>query len=290
MSYSIYYNKQFIKVNEKFLPMILGGDNNVYEITNRGQKRARSWSNNKWITNGNFLATKEEMLAQIEKVRQDSIKSGEASAKQWNDESYIYSDKNFGWHNGISLYVKGTSSTTFQNFKGFFIGGMRNAMTIEELAAKGVHLNIQVYYWKEEDITSTGLEIKPQKTILTTQHLLDTIKEWREYYGDKFMVYFNFNNKYALERMFKDKALDKRISRNNKPKEKKEVTEYWVIHCKNTGGYFKKFTRRGYHYVYTSNGGKMFTSEKSATKFHEKMKSKEIFEVEKISEKTFIYA
>jgi len=270
--------------------MILGGDNNVYEITNRGQKRARSWSNNTWITNGNLLATKEEILAQIEKVRQDSIKSGEASAKQFNDESYIYSDKNFGWHQGISLYGKGTSSTTFQNFKGFFVGGMRNAMSIEELAAKGVHLNIQVYYWKEEDITSTGHEIKPQTTILTTQHLLDTYKEWREYYGDKFMIYFKFNNEYALERMFDNKKLDKKITRNNKPKERKELNEYWVIYCKNTDGFFQRFTRRGYHYAYISDGGKVFTNEKVARKFHEKMRNKEIFEVKKINEKTFIYA
>ena len=44
MSYSIIYDKQFIKVSDnQFIPMVLSGCSNLYEFNGTKERRVRSW-------------------------------------------------------------------------------------------------------------------------------------------------------------------------------------------------------------------------------------------------------
>ena len=92
MSYSILYEKQFIKVGDNlFIPMVECGDNNVYEASN-GRKRARSWCNDKWIANGKTICTREDIENRVNEIRNDAIKRCEDYVKEY-DETWSYEDK-----------------------------------------------------------------------------------------------------------------------------------------------------------------------------------------------------
>lgn len=47
MSYEIVYNKQFLKIDGKIIPLALYGSNNCYEpLPNGRQRREREWKEN----------------------------------------------------------------------------------------------------------------------------------------------------------------------------------------------------------------------------------------------------
>lgn len=288
MSYSIIYNKQFIKVGDnQFIPMIEGGDNNCYEAYGSGRKRARSWYNHTYLLNGKQYGTEEEILANIDKIREDRIEASKQRVEQYGNDDWEYSDERFGWHEGIAFYGKGTTSTTFKHFKNFYRSGIKNALTIEQLKEFGVEVGIHVYYWKEEDITSKGFEIKPRTNFESTQHLIDTIKEWEDYYGKEVSFYLHFNNDWALERIAKKKREERR--KNRKEKVRKEVDEYYVL--ENDNGYFVRNTARGYKYsYYISSSTKKFLTEKEAINFHNKMRNKDLFKITKKLDRIVVYA
>lgn len=53
MSYSIVYNKQFLKIDDKIIPLVLYGSNNCYEPLPNGRQRREAlleiWENAKGI-------------------------------------------------------------------------------------------------------------------------------------------------------------------------------------------------------------------------------------------------
>lgn len=280
MSYSILYEKQFIKVGDNsFIPMIKCGDNNVYEAAGNGRKRARSWCNDKWIANGKTICTREDIENRVNEIRDEAIKRCEQYVKDY-DESWSYEDKRFGYHTGIAIYGKHTSGTTFGNFKGFYMSGCDGALTVEELIKYSVNVCVRLPYYSstKEEIKNKGLECKETTYVKTTEELLNTIKEWDEYYGDKITYYVDFGSDWGLNNIKRER------SKNRQRKEKKwvETNVYYVLEGVNGGlGYFVKNLKRGYKYAYTSTGAKKFIDEKSANKFHKSMRNKDLFQIVK---------
>lgn len=271
MSYRILYNKQFVKVADNlFIPVVEAGDNNVYESST---KRARSWHNERYVTGGEIWASSETILSKIDRIREERIASDmeRANAGQL-DEDYRYDDKRFGWHESIAIY--GKPSTTFGMYRNFYKTGIEKALTIEQLIEKGVCLHMNIYYWKPEDITSKGKEIKHDVQFTSTEHLVNTVKEWVEYYGEMAnRISLYFRNNWQIEELVKSQKKKK-----EKKKEWVETKNYYVLEGVNGGnGYFIKATRRGYKYAYTSTGAKKFLTEKAALDFHKRMKYKDLF-------------
>jgi len=274
MSYSIFYDKQFIKVGDNlFIPMIEGGDNNVYEAAGNGRRRARDWYNNRWVTNGKIYASKEEIESRIDNVRAERIKSSVENVKQFNDESWSYDDKRFGWHEGVAIYGKHTSNTSFGNFKGFFMKGCDEAMTIEELLKYSIGVRITLPYYVKDKLTEKNKEVKNDVYPKTTEELLNTIKEWEEYYGNDF--YIDYRNTWGLKNIKRERKKDK----PTKEKQWIETNVFYALEC--ASGYFVKNLKRGYRYAYTSTSAKKFIDEKSAIKFHNKMKNKDLFSIKR---------
>lgn len=280
MSYSILYDKQFIKVGDNlFVPMVQCGDNNVYEASGNGRKRARSWCNDKWIADGKTICTREDIERRVNQIRNDAIERCEGYVKQY-DESWAYDDKRFGYHTGIAVYGKHTSKTTFGNFKGFYMSGCEGALTVEELLKYSVNICVRLPFYNsiKEDIKNKGLESKETTYVKTTEELINTIKEWDEYYGNDIVYYVDFGSDWGLKNIKRER------SKNNKRKEKQwvETKEYYVLEGVNGGmGYFVKNLKYGYKYAYTSTGAKKFINEQSANKFHKSMKNKDLFAVVK---------
>jgi len=278
MSYSILYDKQFIKVGDNlFIPMVQCGDNNVYEAAGNGRKRARSWYNDSWIANGKTICSREDIENRVNEIRNDAVKRSEENVKEY-DESWSYQDKRFGYHTGIAIYGKHTSNTTFGNFKGFYMSGCDGALTIEELLKHNVNVCVRLPYYGyvKEEIEKKGLECKQTVYPKTTDELLNIIKEWDEYYGNRVRYYVDFGSDWGLENIKRERSKTKQ----RKEKQYIQTKEYYVLEGVGGGmGYFVKNLKRGYRYAYTSTGAKKFINEKSANKFHKSMKNKDLFKV-----------
>ncbi len=275
MSYSILYNKQFVKVGDDlYIPMVEAGDNNVYESD---RKRARSWYDQKYVTNGRIWATSGQILAKIDSIREERIESNRRTIEAgYLDAGDTYDDKRFGWHEGIAIYGKHTSNTTFGMYRNFYKTGIERALTVEELVDKGVSLCMKVYYYKHEDITSGGKEIRNDVLFTSTEQLVDTVNEWLEYYGEMAdRVFLYFRDSWTLTELTKSQA-----RKTKRRKEWVETKSYYVLEGTNGGnGYFVKNMRNGYRYAYTSTGAKKFLTEKAANDFHKRMKNKDLFAI-----------
>ena len=279
MSYDIIYNRQFIKVDEQRVITFLEiGSNNCYEASGTGRKRSRSWGSSIGFTDGKLIVKGEDLLNEIDKL-EESTKEKCIQYTQQHGEGWKYNPKRFGYHVGVSFYGKRTSDTSFNSFKTYYKNGIKEAMSIEELSENGIRITIHVYRWLDEHITSKGLEIKPDVTFTSTQHMIDTIKEYEEYYGNKTTLYLRCNDGWSIERMKKRRSQSKRNGR----KEKKpiDVAEYFVLET-GEGGYFVRNTSRGYKYSFYLSGAKKFINEKEVQKYKDKMRNGDLFTVYKI--------
>ena len=292
MSYEIVYNRLFVKLEKDnipvFIPMLYWGSNNCTQMSSRGREiRERSWSNIKRVTNGKTFATEKDILKSIDDYRLERIKSGEESAKQWNDSSFIYDDKRFGWHTSIALYGKGTSGTSFASWKNLFKIGMEKAMTIEELLNEDVNITLHVSTYSADEIKKAGLEVKEDVTFTSTEQAIEVIEKYEAYYKGVASLYITFGSEWSVERLLQRKR--KENKRGHKEKKRVEVESYFVLGNKH--GFFVKYTSRGYKYSYDTDSYmvKKFLTDKEAEKKLKKMRSaSEGWKIIKVNEKATV--
>lgn len=279
MSYEIIYNKQFIKVSEKeFIPVILAGSNNCYETSGRGAKRARSWENWRSVLGGKIIGTLEEMVQYCENYRKELIERNKQTLEEYPDWDE-YSDNSWGWYSSVAI-GRSTSKTTYGMFKGIFITGCKQAMTVEELKENGIGVVVKNGYINFNDKETERISMYPK----TTEELLSNINELTEIYKDKnvnvLVTYFTSD-----ERIKEIQKRRNRLNKQERVKIKQIITEYFTIRIPNYG-YYIKGTKRGFRYTYYhSYQEKRFYTEKSANKFCEQLKLKYThdFTVEKVS-------
>lgn len=276
MSYEIIYLKQFVKVSEtEFIPIILTGSNNCYEMTHTGkERRERNWTTFTWALKGKLIGTLKEM---VDVCEADRAKHKE----QYPDE---YTDNRFGYYASLAIGGASTVRTTFGMFKGLFVSGCKKAMTIEELKAQGLSIEVKNGYVYSEELNKLSL-IRKSVVPNTTAELIDAINELTAYYKDSnISVQVVFVN--SAERVKRVQYFANRLAKQNnvaKTKVKKLITEYFVFKFDN--GYYVKGTRRGFAYTfYRGNSEKRVYTEKQATKFCDKLNHvhKNEFKVEKI--------
>ncbi len=163
------------------------------------------------------------------------------------------------------LRVMEQAKTTYKHFLNFYKYGIETAITIEELISNGVYIYLTVSSYNRDKLKDKGLEVKPNVIFDSTQHLIDSIKEFTEYYKE-------FPNCFYLDvcdwemTSFLNKKVTKRMK---KEKELTTLNGYYVIKCPN-GGLLAKFTKYGYRYVDNLayyNTIKIFKTEKQANAF-----------------------
>lgn len=292
MSYEIIYNRLFVKLEKDnipvFIPMLYWGSNNCTQINSRGREiRERSWSNIKLVTDGKTFATEKDILKSIDDYRLEKIKSGEESAKQWNDNSYLYDDKCFGWHASIALYGKGTSGTSFASWKNLFKIGMEKAMTVEEFLNEDVNITLHVSTHSHDSIKKSGLKVFEDVTFTSTEQAVEVIEKYEAYYKGVASLYITFGSEWSVERLLQRKR--KENKRGHKEKKRVEVESYFVLGNKH--GFFVKYTKRGYKYGHDTDSYmvKKFLTEKEAEMKLKKMRSaSEGWQVIKVNEKVTI--
>jgi len=277
MSYEILYDKCFIIADDKYFPMILSGSNNCYECTsNNRERRSRSWFNLTYACpDGKRYATEAELLEHVEHEKQKMLKeNGEAAM---ND---------YGWYSAFK--IGGNNATTFGQYKGVFVTGMKKALTIEQLKHYYVDVVVSTYDYGTEyqdKAKSIGFEWLGDVTIRDEAHLFETIEKFEKHYKDSGFSWYVGFNEYNLERTMK------RIRRELFAKTKKEYVfvdqeYYYTAKFEVRGGdeaYYVKRTKNGIKYSY--NPYLQFATEKEAKKLQNRLKGKVAITIEKINER-----
>jgi len=299
MSTNLIYDKQFIKVEKDnkvvFLPIIYCGSSNCFEIGRNGRsgRRSREWWLDTYILNGKRYGTLEEMLARTEEIRAELIEHNKESIKEYGESWGEYSDKQFGYYDGLSIGGSRTIRTTFGMFKGLYKTGCEKALTVEELRELGVSVNIHSTIWDKEK--RAEFEQAGQKDIYcyptTSKELIEKIDEFETYLKDYPYVslYVDINaDEYKMKRIRRAKFPKKNIS-----KTLTEVDKYYVVEDTTSGHYILKSIRNGYTYPYYKFDAKKFLKEAEAKRYAKKLQEKmpnRKFEVELVNEKTKVYA
>lgn len=236
MSYEIVYNKQFLKIDEKIIPLVLQGSNNCYEpLANGRQRRIRNWHPIYIGSNKQPALTETELISMVESL----CDGGEYQ------EHFVQNGK---WVDDKGLIR-------------FFQNGIKNAKTIEELKEDYFFMGMNGYFsvWNEmNNIIENCVEIKSSDDLMnfleTAQNRLDNRTEKEviyiclEYYNE------NFEPRVKLER-----------------KSKEHLTDYFAIKVGNRDSYLVKQTSRRIIYTSLCNFTKQFKTEKEADKYIKKL-------------------
>ena len=286
MSYDIFYDKQFVKVNDKtFIPMTLAGSSNLWDCSNNGRdKRSRSWFNFSYLLDGKIAGSMEDMLERQAKTRADILERKEEE----------YSDKSFGYYTSLSD-GGGGCNMTYGRYLGITKTGCKKALTIEQLEEEGVTLRIYTYPDKETDKKLDKLKLERLGFIpKTNKELEDFINNEASKYKSihlhaEFMGMYESKPKWIRKKYF-PKVKSERQEVKSKIGYAIKITEVG----KGTYGYLSSF--RGGSFRYSRNdrtGGKQFLNNKEAERYAKKIEDRRltfkfnVIEVEYAYEKTF---
>ena len=149
MSYQIYYDKAFIKVEDKFVPMINSGSNNCWEVNFFGQEiPEKNWSVLNYTCRSKLLFSDEEIKEVAKRYEQLSC-----------DNGMCFKTRNRCFDAG--------------EFERWILCGMKSALTVEEYTSCGNTINIVDY----SDSSIDKWERYPVHTTDEFLKLLDELKD-----------------------------------------------------------------------------------------------------------------
>jgi hypothetical protein len=266
MSYTIIYDRQFIKVSDtEFLPVVLGGSSNVFESTHRGEKRMREWT---MLTIGEgVLVSGESIKEYLEKQLVDTVQyhlKDENTLTREQAEAEVKAK--WGYFRGIKL--SGRKRLTFQGYKSFLLNACKEAVSIEDLVAQGGGLHFQVID-SERSKLSNNPDRLDNYSVWTTEEFWNALGAFKLCYGNTGWR-INVGN-YSLERVRQNIIRDKRYKKNTTTIIAFKRVEHFFV-CQRVDDpmkFLSKFMRFGYKYwcSATSRLVKKFATENQAMSF-----------------------
>lgn len=237
MSYEIVYNKQFLRIDGKIIPLTLCGSSNCYEpLPNGRQRREREW-NAIYICGSNKLIAVTEM--EIMKEIESCCDGGEYQ------EHFMQYGK---WVDDKGLIR-------------FFQNGIKNAKTIEELKEEYFFKGMYGYFsiWKGMDnIIENRVEINSSEDL---RKFLEVAQNRIDNRTDKEGIYICL--KYYNEKF------ESRVKPERKAKER--LTDFFAIKIGNRDSYLVKQTSRRIRHSSLCNLTKQYKTEKEANKYVENL-------------------
>lgn len=233
MSYTIVYNRQFLKIDNKIIPLSLYGDNNCTQYHNGRERRVREWYS-MYFNGGN------QMIAVTEDEITEKIKS--YTGGQYQDHFM----KNSKWVDDKGLIR-------------FFNDGIKEAKTIDELQEEFFFSGMQGSFsvWKGMENT-----IENRVSIYSSDDLRKFLADSQERINkaDQESVYIclQYMNEEFKPRIAKQKAAKERL------------TDFFAIKVLDKY-YLTQLTARRMKYTTLCHLTKQFKSEKEATKYLEKL-------------------
>ena len=249
MSYSIVYNRQFLKAGEKIIPLVVIGCNNLWETNYYGksQRRVRSWNPLMNGRNAIPLMTAEEIMEK---------------AQSWTGGEY---QEHFKWH---SKWVDDQALLSFCK------NGIKGAASLEELKERSrypaeVYLRCHLNIWHLKDGENRERDTSElHRAIHTTESLLDYMEEVSERLAKRQP---NESTIYVCIEFYHEKAVPfpKEEAKCRKRPERL-TSDYWVVVIKRTYGdscYVKKLSSRHMWYAHAPDFAKQFKTQASAEKW-----------------------
>jgi hypothetical protein len=282
MSYTIIYDKQFIKAEkdgkEVFLPMVYNGSNNCYESKGRGNgRRSRDWSLFTYILNGKKFGTLSEMLNNVEAYRTKIIKDNELQNIKYTDEGHsdycdVYNDERFGYFTALAIGGS-THTTTFGKYANLFKSGCKNALTVEKLKEMRVNVRLYTCIFSEEERKSfvkagkKEIDFRPE----TSSELIEQLEYFENYLKDfpNVKLYVSIDaGEYQMKHI--------RKTLFPKAKHEKQFVDVEQSFAVKIEGYGFLYELRGSKFRYTpyADSGKAFLTEKDANKTINKLKER----------------
>jgi len=285
MSYDIFYDKQFVKLNDNtFIPMVLVGSNNCYDWNN---KRSRSWSNFSFLLSFSIAGSMEQMLERQAKTRADKL-------EQYPDE---YNDKSFGNYTSLSNGGRGCNMT-YGQYLGIVKTGCKKALTIEQLKEERITLNVHTYNSNDtvEKLKEQGLE-PVNFTPKSTEDMLDFIKNIEPKYKDKkegslylsFSGMFESTPKWIRKKYFSTIKKEKQIIKSSIGYTIRIINK----EKKSSIGYLYSYKGGTFRYTPYERSGKQYLIKKDAERIANKMEERrksfkfEVVQVKYVEERIF---
>lgn len=237
MSYEIVYNRNFLKVDGKIIPLVLYGSNNCYQydsITGK-ERREREWHPMYLGRNTNIALTPDKLLEHIRTC-----------------------------FNGYEHFVRNGKWVDDAGLMRFFEKGIKEAKTIEEMKEEYFFGGLHGYFSIWSGMNNT---IENRMEISSTEKLreyLELAQKRLDNRAEKEEIYICL--KY-YEESFRAKNP---TVRNRKPKER--LTDFFAI--KVGSGYLTQVTSRRIRYNVLCERTKQFKTEKEANKYIQKLQVK----------------
>ena len=144
MSSEIFYDKAFILVGEKYIPVVNHGSSNCFDFDSRGREiPEKHWSVLNYPHTGRMLFTAEEMQ-EIAAVHEEANRNNRGGTRKSRNRSFEEGE-----------------------FGRWILAGMKSAHTVEDYRKHGNTVTVIDYdhdYWQRHCVS-------------TTEELLDKIKE-----------------------------------------------------------------------------------------------------------------
>lgn len=247
MSYTIVYNRQFLKIDDKIIPLVLYGSNNCYEVTSSGkERRERDWDAMYLGHNKTIAITENKLMKLIEDCCDGAYQEHFMRNNKWVDDKGLIR---------------------------FFQNGIKNAKTIEEMNEEYYFSGLQGYFsvWKHMNNT-----IENKVEINSSEDLREFLSAVQKRLDNK-----TVNEEIYFCLRYYDEEFKSRIQKERKPKER--LADYYAIKV-NGYSYLVQLTKTRIKYCSLCNKTKQFKTEKEASKYIEKLKNRfaATFEVEHI--------
>jgi hypothetical protein len=288
MSYTIFYNKQFVRLSDgRYIVIIEQGDNNVWEYNNK--RRARDWEVKRKDMSITDAWTKDEILAYVDKLDASAKATHEAYAKGRNEEPAPFDPRNFGDYVGLAMNGKRCGKTTLADFKNFFVSGMKKALTFDELSKFGFYISLHCPWYMKENLENIGIKDFKEQTIRTEEEFLQAVKTCENH--NQLLTMRANVGKYMADRIKKEFH-----PRNTREKEPKHVEKYFVVEVYEKGstyfiGNFLRASKSGFKYSY-DYGGKRYLTEKEAAAAVKKQSlrfTQYDFKAKEVNQKVIVY-
>ena len=287
MSYTIIYDKQFLKVPDgRIVPYMLSGSNNVTEYNYNGREvRARSWAILYYYTQRKVLVDPDEFMKYVEaKVEKDIVHY----AKLY-DATEEYTRQHFGSAIGVALR-SANSSVTAQQFINWFKNGIKNAMLVEEFIENisGMAYSASVREEEGEVYFDEDCSFKAGYKRLETSEDFIKLQDCLDKKGNNvsWLYIRAVDDQYWI-----DKHLKKLRHKEKKQKAPPENSNVYYVFKDDGGYYLYKYTRNGYKVTPYSDAGKRYYTLKEAEIYLKQLRSRHAFnahkwEIEKIEKES----
>lgn len=236
MSHTIVYNRQFLKIDNKIIPLALYGSNNCTEYHNGRERCEREW----WSM---YFNGQNQMITATEKEILNTIQNHTGGEYQ---QHFI---KNSKWIDDKGLIR-------------FFNDGIKNAKTIEELKDEYYFTGLNGYFsiWKGFDNT-----IENRVSIYNSNDLREFLVDSQDRINKAIQ-----ESVYVCLHYMNEEFKSKTVKEKNKPE---RLTDYFAIKVANDY-YLTQLTARRIKYTTLCCLTKQFETEKKANKYLEKLIAK----------------